>query len=63
MDGQRFNVGYINKNKQKNIGRSDFTGTDQGTAFFNMECQICGHFYFASEPDLFEGRCPRCQIK
>lgn len=62
MEIQEIQVGYINKNMQKNIGQSDFTGTDHKQTFYNMECQICGYFYFVSESNLAERRCPKCQM-
>ena len=62
MESHEINIGHINKNMQKNIGQSEFTGADYKQIFYNMECQLCGHFYFTSESNLVEGKCPKCQM-
>lgn len=40
-------AGYINKNNQLNHGRSEKEGNDHNQYFYNMECLLCGHTYYA----------------
>ena len=39
-------IGYINKNNQRNAGKTNMHGTDHGQYFYAMECLNCGHKYF-----------------
>lgn len=54
-------IGYINKNRQKNLGKTDKPGTDFGQWFYNMECLDCGHRYLANGSNIYEKKCPNCQ--
>ena len=54
-------VGYINKNNQKNNGRTDIPRTDFGQWFYDMECLECGHKYHANGHDVWLRKCPKCQ--
>ena len=54
-------VGYINKNNQRNNGRTDIPGTDFGQWFYDMECLECGHKYHANGHDVWLRKCPKCQ--
>lgn len=56
-------VGYINKNNQRNNGRTDIPGTDFGQWFYDMECLECGHKYHANGSNIYEKKCPNCQGK
>lgn len=56
-------IGYINKNNQKNNGRTDKPGTDYGQWFYEMECLECGHKYYANGSNIYEKKCPNCQGK
>lgn len=56
-------VGYINKNNQRNNGRTDIPGTDFGQWFYDMECLDCGHKYHANGSNIYEKKCPNCQTK
>lgn len=56
-------VGYINKNNQRNNGRTDKPGTDYGQWFYEMECLVCGHKYHANGSNIYEKKCPNCQGK
>ena len=53
--------GYLNKNNQKNNGRTDKPGTDFGQWFYEMECMNCGHKYYANGTDIWQRKCPKCQ--
>ena len=53
--------GYINKNDQKNNGRSNERGTDYGQWFYHMECLKCRYTYFANGTDIWQRKCPKCQ--
>lgn len=54
-------IGYINFNGQKNLGRSGRLGTDYGQYFYNVMCTKCGKHYEANGSDLFIKKCPNCQ--
>lgn len=54
-------VGYVNKNNQKNNGRTNIPGTGNGQWFYDMECLNCGHKYYANGHDIWLRKCPKCQ--
>lgn len=54
-------TGYVNKNHQKNLGRTGEQGTDHMQYFYGMECQLCNHKYKANGSDIWLRKCPRCQ--
>ena len=54
-------AGFINRNDQRNNGRSNEKGTDHGQWFYHMECLKCGHKYFANGTDIWQRKCPNCQ--
>ena len=54
-------AGYINKNRQKNLGKTDVQGTDNNQYFYEMECLDCGHTYYANGTDIWQRKCPKCQ--
>lgn len=54
-------TGYINKNNQRNNGKTDIPGTDYGQWFYDMECLNCGHKYYANGSDIWQRKCPKCQ--
>ena len=56
-------VGYINKNNQKNLGYRGVSETHYNQRFFEMECLDCGHKYFANGCDVWLRKCPNCQQK
>ncbi len=53
--------GYVNKNKQMNIGRTEERGTDHGQWFFSIECKNCNLKYKANGSDIWQRKCPNCQ--
>ena len=53
--------GYINKNRQKNNGKTNTLGTDYGQWFYEMECLDCEHKYYANGTDIWQRKCPQCQ--
>ena len=54
-------TGYVNKNNQRNNGKTDIPGTDYGQWFYEMECLECGHKYHANGSNIYEVKCPDCQ--
>lgn len=54
-------IGYINKNNQKNNGRTDNPGNDHQQWYYNMECLNCGHVYYSNGFDIWQRKCPKCQ--
>lgn len=45
--------GYINRNKQKNLGFTYDKGSDHGQYFYILECQQCGKQYKSNNFDIF----------
>lgn len=56
-------IGYINKNNQKNLGYRGKSETHFNQSFFEMECLNCGHKYLANGCDVWLRKCPICQPK
>ena len=56
-------IGYINKNNQEVIRRTDIQGTDYQQRVYVVRCNKpnCGYEYGANGTDLFERMCPKCQ--
>ena len=53
-------IGYINKNRQKNQGTRGVTGTDHGQSAYKLECLHCGNEYGANGTDVWLRKCPAC---
>ena len=53
-------VGYINKNRQKNLGdtKPQRPGTDHCQHVHIMQCGKCGHKYGSNGSDIFQRKCP-----
>ncbi|MBE7045064.1 MAG: HNH endonuclease [Ruminococcaceae bacterium] len=56
-------IGYINKNNQKNLGYRGKSETHYNQIFFEMECLECGHKYLANGCDVWLRKCPMCQAQ
>lgn len=54
-------VGYINKNRQKNLGYKEKSKTHYNQNSYEMECLDCGHRYLANGCDVWLRKCPVCQ--
>ncbi|MBT9685822.1 hypothetical protein [Pseudoflavonifractor sp. MCC625] len=54
-------TGYINKNEQQNLGKTDLDGTDFAQKLYLMRCLRCGHTYKANGSDIHLKKCPNCQ--
>jgi len=56
-------IGFINRNNQKNHGTRGVTGTDHGQYSYKLECleQNCGSEYGVNGTDIFQRKCPFCQ--
>lgn len=52
--GKTTQPGYINKNNQMNIGRTDEPGSDYMQWFYLMECRNCNFKYKANGTDIFK---------
>ncbi|MBF8983988.1 hypothetical protein IZY60_10590 [Lutibacter sp. B2] len=53
--------GYLNKNNQMNLGRTDEPGTDHMQWFYSMECKNCNYKYKSNGSDIWQRKCPNCQ--
>ena len=63
ISGKTTDVGYINKNNQKNNGRVGKSDNHYNQWFYEMECLNCGHKYNANGSDIWLRKCPNCQDK
>ncbi|MFA0256074.1 hypothetical protein [Vibrio breoganii] len=56
-------IGYINRNNQKNHGTRGVAGNDHGQVSYKLEClqSGCGAIYGANGTDVFQRKCPKCQ--
>ena len=52
--------GYMNKNKQENLGCLNKPGTHANQVAYQMKCHVCGHVYEANGCDIFLRKCPKC---
>ncbi len=50
--------GFVNRNRQKNNGRTQIPGTDNQQWFYEMECLGCGHKYYANGSDIWQKEMP-----
>lgn len=55
-------VGYINKNNQKNLGYRGISETHVSAKSYEMECLDCSHKYLANGCDIWLRKCPACGI-
>ena len=53
-------IGYINKNNQKNLGYRGASETHVSAKFYEMECLDCGHRYMSNGCDVWLRKCPAC---
>lgn len=57
-------IGFVNRNNQKNHGTRGVIGTDHGQVSYKLEClnKKCGYVYGANGTDIFQRKCPKCQL-
>ena len=53
-------VGYINRNNQKNLGYHGISETHISAKSYKMQCLDCGHKYLANGCDIWLRKCPEC---
>jgi len=53
--------GYVNRNHQKVIRRTNTPGSDHMQWVYVLRCGKCAHEYGANGSDIFERKCPQCQ--
>lgn len=56
-------TGYINRNNQRNNGRTTKSDNHYNQWFYELECLDCGHKYNANGSDIWLRKCPNCQAK
>jgi len=52
-------IGYINRNQQMVVARTDVPGTDHGQRVYVLHCNVCGHEYGANSSDISQRKCPK----
>ncbi len=55
-------VGYVNRNNQKNLGYRGISKTHISAKSYEMECLDCGHKYLANGCDIWLRKCPECGV-
>lgn len=55
------NPGYVNRNDQVVVRRTDLPGTDHLQRVYELCCRRCNHRYGANGSDIFQRKCPSCQ--
>lgn len=53
-------VGYVNRNRQEVIRKTDEPGTDHLQKIYVLRCHPCGSEYGANGSDIHIRRCPTC---
>ena len=53
--------GYVNRNLQEVIARTEQAGSDHGQRVYLLRCARCGYQYGANGSDIFQRKCPKCQ--
>lgn len=53
-------LGFINRNNQKVMLKTDILGNDHNQVVYVLQCQNCGSQYGANGSDIFQRRCPSC---
>jgi hypothetical protein len=51
-------IGYVNRNGQQVVRRTDLAGTDHGQSVYVLKCNACGREHGANGSDIFQRRCP-----
>ncbi|MFC5077106.1 hypothetical protein VTH8203_02389 [Vibrio thalassae] len=56
-------IGYVNRNNQKNHGTRGIVGNDHNQVSYKLECMMadCGEVYGSNGTDVFQRKCPTCQ--
>ena len=52
--------GYVNRNNQRVIRRTDIPGNDHNQYVYVLRCGRCGHEYGANGSDIWLRKCPKC---
>ncbi|MFV1876402.1 hypothetical protein [Nioella sp.] len=52
--------GYVNRNGQEVLRRTDIPGNDHNQVVYVMMCKTCGIRYGANGSDIWQRRCPAC---
>jgi hypothetical protein len=52
--------GYVNRNKQMVIRRTNLPGNDHLQMAYVLRCGKCGGEYGANGSDIWQRRCPQC---
>ena len=51
-------VGYVNRNRQTVVRKTDLPGNDHNQVVYVLRCSDCGHEYGANGSDIHARRCP-----
>ena len=54
-------IGFVNRNGQELVRRTEKQGTDYPQYVYVLKCQHCGNEYGATGQGVQGRRCPRCQ--
>jgi hypothetical protein len=59
-EAQTTRPGYVNRNRQVVLHRTELRGNDHNQFVYRMRCLPCGHEYGANGSDIWQRRCPSC---
>jgi len=59
--GETTQVGFVNRNGQVVIRKTDIDGTDHMQKVYQLACSECGQVYGANGSDIHLRKCPECQ--
>ncbi|QBR38457.1 hypothetical protein ETW23_14185 [Leisingera sp. NJS201] len=52
--------GFINRNNQEVLRKTDLPGNDHNQVVYIIQCRRCGERYGVNGSDIFQRRCPTC---
>jgi hypothetical protein len=53
--------GYVNRNRQEVLRRTDTPGTDHGQVVYVLRCSACSREYGVNGSGIWQAKCPACQ--
>jgi predicted Zn-ribbon and HTH transcriptional regulator len=54
-------IGYINRNRQEVLRKTNLRGNDNNQYVYVLKCNRCGFVYGVNGSDVWQRKCPKCQ--
>lgn len=61
MNRKTTDIGYMNRNKQEVLNKTDRKGNDKYQYIYILKCRQCGFVYGANGSDIWQRKCPKHQ--